>query len=94
VSPRSSEQPLCPGQRSLIGRVYLCIYVTPCNVTFLCTTYPFCIWFGRIWLISSLVMVLDGPILALSDIMHTIAPSPATPVPQEEKFLRTESVTP
>jgi hypothetical protein len=44
-------------------------------------------------------MVLDGPILALSDIMHNIAPSPATPAPQEddaEKILwaGAESVSP
>jgi hypothetical protein len=39
-------------------------------------------------------MVPDGPILALSDIMHSIAPSPASPVPQEEKIVRAESVTP
>ena len=44
-----------------------------------------------------LVMVFDGPILALSDIMHSIAPSPATPVPQvddTEKIIRAESSTP
>jgi hypothetical protein len=42
-------------------------------------------------------MVLDGPILALSDIMHGIAPSPDTPIPQEddaEKIHRAESLTP
>jgi hypothetical protein len=41
-------------------------------------------------------MVFDGPILALSDIMHSIA-SPATPVPQvddTEKIIRAESSTP
>jgi hypothetical protein len=43
-----------------------------------------------------LVMVLDGPVLALSDIMHNIAPSPATPAPQEDEILgaRAESVSP
>ncbi|KAI0254867.1 hypothetical protein BJV78DRAFT_1120865 [Lactifluus subvellereus] len=42
-------------------------------------------------------MVLDGPILALSEIMHGIAPSPPTPVPQDddtEKITRAESSTP
>jgi hypothetical protein len=29
-------------------------------------------------------MVLDGPVLALSDIMHGIAPGPGTPVPPED----------
>ena len=42
--------------------------------------------FGRVWLGTSplLVMALDGPVLALSDIMHGIAPGPSTPGPPEE----------
>jgi hypothetical protein len=43
-------------------------------------------------------MALDGPVLALSDIMHEIAPSSATPVPpaedDPEKILGAESSTP
>jgi hypothetical protein len=44
-----------------------------------------------------LVMALDGPVLALSDIMHGIAPSPVTPGTAEddpEKSLGAESSTP
>jgi len=44
-----------------------------------------------------LVMVLDGPVLALSDIMHGIAAGSDTPVPSEddtEKIIATESSTP
>ncbi len=53
--------------------------------------------FGRVWAIISLAMVLDGPVLALSDIMHGIASSPATSAPQEDDAERTtlaESATP
>jgi hypothetical protein len=42
-------------------------------------------------------MVLDGPVLALSDIMHGIAAGPETPVPAEddtEKIIAAESSTP
>ncbi|KAI9467175.1 hypothetical protein BJY52DRAFT_1110460 [Lactarius psammicola] len=42
-------------------------------------------------------MVLDGPVLTLSDIMHGIAPSPATSAAQEddvEKPTQAESATP
>ena len=43
------------------------------------------------------VMALDGPILALSDIMHGIVPGPATPILIEEdteKIVGAESSTP
>ena len=46
--------------------------------------------FGVGWLWSclgdhlSLAMVFDGPVLALSDIMHGMAPSPTTSAPQED----------
>ena len=42
-------------------------------------------------------MVFDGPVLALSDIMHGIASSPTTSAPQEddtEKNIRADSATP
>lgn len=43
-------------------------------------------------------MALDGPLLALSDIMHVIAPGPSTPVSPEddleENNLGAESSTP
>jgi hypothetical protein len=43
-------------------------------------------------------MALDGPVLALSDIMHVTAPSPSTPVSpeddSEENNLGAESSTP
>jgi hypothetical protein len=44
-----------------------------------------------------LVMVLDGPVLALSDIMHGIAAGPDTPTPAEddtETIIAAESSTP
>lgn len=53
--------------------------------------------FGHIWLVSSSVMVLDGPVLALSDIMHGIAPGSDSSVPTEddpERIIVTESSTP
>ncbi|KAH9077015.1 hypothetical protein EDB83DRAFT_2347768 [Lactarius deliciosus] len=39
-------------------------------------------------------MVLDGPILALSDIMHGMASSPTTSAPQEDDTAIAESATP
>jgi hypothetical protein len=42
-------------------------------------------------------MALDGPVLALSDIMHGIAPGPDTPAPPEddlERVFEAESSTP
>ena len=42
-------------------------------------------------------MVFDGPVLALSDIMHGMASSPAASAPQEDdtdKNTRTDSATP
>lgn len=54
--------------------------------------------FGRIWSIISLsAMVFDGPVLALSDIMHGIASSPAASAPQDDdtdKNTRADSATP
>jgi hypothetical protein len=53
--------------------------------------------FGHIWLVSSSVMVLDGPVLALSDIIHGIAPGSDTSVPVEddtERIIGAESSTP
>ena len=56
--------------------------------------------FGRVWLGTSplLVMALDGPVLALSDIMHGIAPGPSTPGPPEgyleENIFEAETSTP
>jgi hypothetical protein len=44
-----------------------------------------------------LVMVLDGPVLALSDIMHGIAPGSDTPISPEdepERIIGAESSTP
>ena len=44
-----------------------------------------------------LVMVLDGPVLALSDIMHGITAGPDTPIPAEddtETIIGAESSTP
>ncbi|KAH9060988.1 hypothetical protein EDB87DRAFT_1561175 [Lactarius vividus] len=39
-------------------------------------------------------MVLDGPVLALSDIMHGMASSPTTSPPQEDDHALAESATP
>jgi hypothetical protein len=39
-------------------------------------------------------MVFDGPVLALSDIMHGIASSPTASAPQEDENTRANSATP